>query len=247
MSEKHPVWTRRRVGRDRVHWVAYDDRPGAEDRTVVGQGYASSLVEADASARSALADAGMYQARRLATGSALSGHGTRPEIRRPARVAESNRARPREYLYTRCHGDDGGAFIHAHLVLKKTAKKVYVTQQSCWWGQLGTEEERWDQADRAIALDRAKLERDGSIYSVRYPLSNFYRVREEAVDESTRDEQLAFGLLGIRAPCTLDDIKAAYRRRAMEVHPDRGGSPGDFLAVEDAYRQLLVAVRDPAV
>ena len=99
-------------------------------------------------------------------------------------------------------------------------------------------------ADRAIALDRARLERDGSIYSGRYPLSNFYRRREEAVDETVRPEQVAFDVLGIRVPCTVDDIKAAYRRRALEVHPDRGGSQGDFLAVEDAYRSLMIAARD---
>jgi hypothetical protein len=225
--------------------VAYDDRPGAEHRSIVDQGYASSLVEADAAARSALAEAGMYQARRLAGGFSPSRPGSRPEGRRPARPAESSQLRPREYLYTRRHCDeDGGAIICAHLILKKTAKKVYVTQQACWWARLGTEEERWDPADRAIALDRARLERDGSIYSLRYPHSNFYRSREEAVDDSTGREQSAFDVLGIRAPCTVDDIKAAYRRRALEVHPDQGGSQDDFLAVEEAYRQLLIEAQD---
>ena len=38
MAEKYPTWTRKRVGRNRVHWVAYDDRAGAEDRTIVDQG-----------------------------------------------------------------------------------------------------------------------------------------------------------------------------------------------------------------
>ena len=53
MSEKHPAWTRTRVGRNRVHWVAYDDRADSEDRRVVDQGYATSLLEADDAARAA--------------------------------------------------------------------------------------------------------------------------------------------------------------------------------------------------
>ena len=32
MAEKHPTWTRTRVGRNRVHWVAYDDRSESGDR-----------------------------------------------------------------------------------------------------------------------------------------------------------------------------------------------------------------------
>ncbi len=199
MSEKHPVWTRRRVGRDRVHWVAYDDKPGAEGRSIVAQGYATSLVEADVAARSALAGAGMYQSRRLG-GLSTSAAAGRPEARRPARPSESGPAQPREYLYTRRHCDeDGGAVVCAHLILKKTARKVYVTQQSCWWARVGTEEERWDPADRAIALDRAKLESEGSIYSGLYPLSNFYRRRDDAADESTSPDQLALEALGLGA------------------------------------------------
>ncbi len=245
MIEKHPAWTRRRIGRDRVHWVAYDDKAGAEGRSIVAQGYASSLVEADAAARSALAEAGMYRARRSGGSFASSSASKRPEAQRPSRSAASAPARPREYLYTRRHRDeDGGSVVCAHLVVKKTPRKVYVTQQSCWWARVGSEEETWNPADRSIALDRARLEQDGSIYSGRYPHSNFYRAREDAADESTKPEEVAFGVLGLGAPCTLDDIKAAYRRKALEVHPDRGGSQGDFRAVEDAYRQLVMAARD---
>ena len=33
-------------------------------------------------------------------------------------------------------------------------------------------------------------------------------------------------------------VRAAYRRRALETHPDRGGTPGLFLQVQHAYRRL---------
>jgi len=245
MSEKYPIWTRTRVGRDRVYWAAYDDRPGAEDRRVVAQGHAASLPEADASARSALADAGMHGSRRTPTGLGPPAQGARAQARNPG-PPPSGRVAPRAYLYTRHHGDqDGGTFTAAHLTLRKTLKKVYVTRQSCGPDQLGTDDERWDQGKHAIALDRARLERDGSAYSVSHPTSEFYASREEAMGDSSRDGSDALAMLGIEAPCTLEDIKAAYRRKALEVHPDRGGNPDDFRAVEDAYRRLLREAQAP--
>jgi hypothetical protein len=245
MAEKYPTWTRRRVGRNQVHWVAYDDRAGAEGRVIVDQGFAPGLVEADNAARAALAGAGLYRARRTATTHHSSGQSDRPQTQRLARSSDPGQLRPRQYLYTRRHGDqDGGTHVRAHLVLRRTAKKVYVTERSCWTGQLGTEDEAWSPTERTIALDRARLERDGSVYSTRFRDSGFYATPEEAAGDSASHEQVALGLLGLRTPCTLDDIKAAYRRRALEVHPDRGGAPGDFQAAEDAYRRLLHAAEE---
>ena len=246
MSEKHPAWTRTRVGRDRVHWVAYDDRGDSGDRRVVDQGYAASLPEADAAARAALAAAGMYQARRLSRGFGSSKRADRDEARDPSRPAASVRARPREYLYTRHPSDeDDGPLIAAHLVTRKTAKTVFATRKSCGPDQVGTEDETWEPDERTIALDRARLERDGSVYSGSHRHSDFYATRDAATGDSPRGGPSAFAVLKLRAPCTVEDIKAAYRRRALEVHPDRGGTPADFQAVEAAYRRLLREAQAP--
>ena len=48
-------------------------------------------------------------------------------------------------------------------------------------------------------------------------------------------------VLQIEQTATPDEIKAAYRRRALETHPDKGGKPGEFEAVARAYRILLNA------
>jgi len=40
------------------------------------------------------------------------------------------------------------------------------------------------------------------------------------------------------------EIKNAYRRRALETHPDKGGKPGEFEAVARAYRILLNAANN---
>jgi hypothetical protein len=135
--------------------------------------------------------------------------------------------------------------IAAHLVTRKTARRAYVTRRSCGPDQIGTEDECWGPDERTIALDRTRLERDGSVYSGSHRHSDFYATRDAAMGDAPRGGQAAFSVLGLRAPCTVEDIKAAYRRRALEVHPDRGGTPADFQAVEAAYRRLLREAQAP--
>jgi hypothetical protein len=45
--------------------------------------------------------------------------------------------------------------------------------------------------------------------------------------------------LGLLPPYSLDDVKSAYRIKALETHPDRGGSVGDFLKVQEAYERAV--------
>lgn len=246
MSKKNPTWTRTRVGRNRVHWVAYDDKPDAEEVRTIDQGYAASLVEADAAARSALAAEGMHRARRTSKGFGPSVRRDPKSGQSPARPARAERPRPREYLYTR-HGSDQDdeRLIAAHLILKKTAKKVYATRRSCGPDQLGTDDEQWGPNEPAIPLDRTSLERDGSAYAKGYRQSDFHTSLDAAMGDAVRRRQAAFKDLGIHPPCTVEEIKAAYRLRAFEVHPDRGGTPSDFQAVEAAYRRLLREAQAP--
>jgi len=45
--------------------------------------------------------------------------------------------------------------------------------------------------------------------------------------------------LGLEPSATLADIKQAYRARALQTHPDRGGSAEEFRAVQSAYERAL--------
>jgi hypothetical protein len=45
-------------------------------------------------------------------------------------------------------------------------------------------------------------------------------------------------LLGVAPGCTAADVKAAYRRRVLETHPDRGGSEEEFRSVHGAYLRV---------
>jgi DnaJ-domain-containing protein 1 len=45
----------------------------------------------------------------------------------------------------------------------------------------------------------------------------------------------ALAVLGLRKGASLDDIKRAYRQRALETHPDRGGDAAAFVRVQRAF------------
>ncbi len=49
--------------------------------------------------------------------------------------------------------------------------------------------------------------------------------------------------LGLPGPeCTVDEVKRAFRRLALETHPDRGGASASFVAVTRAYDEAMLAV-----
>jgi hypothetical protein len=46
-------------------------------------------------------------------------------------------------------------------------------------------------------------------------------------------------LLGVDAKASLDDVKAAFRKKALEHHPDHGGSADAFMAIKRAYDGIV--------
>lgn len=55
----------------------------------------------------------------------------------------------------------------------------------------------------------------------------------------------AWTVLGVEDTATLEQIKRAYKRRVLETHPDQGGDPEVFRAVQRAYDKLLAQARKP--
>jgi len=45
--------------------------------------------------------------------------------------------------------------------------------------------------------------------------------------------------LGLEPGASLDEIKRAYRTRALQTHPDRGGNAAEFRKVHAAYERAL--------
>lgn len=52
-------------------------------------------------------------------------------------------------------------------------------------------------------------------------------------------------LLGVTKDVTLGDLKAAYRRRAIELHPDRGGDAETFRRLLAAYEEAQRRIARP--
>jgi hypothetical protein len=52
----------------------------------------------------------------------------------------------------------------------------------------------------------------------------------------------AIKLLGVPADFTRDEIIAAFLRKAMQCHPDRGGTAAQFIALVKARDRLLAAL-----
>jgi len=55
---------------------------------------------------------------------------------------------------------------------------------------------------------------------------------------SPRVELRCYGVLGILRSATALEVRHAYRRRCLEVHPDKGGEGAAFLSVAEAFETL---------
>lgn len=45
--------------------------------------------------------------------------------------------------------------------------------------------------------------------------------------------------LGLKLPCTADEVLAAYRQRVKVMHPDCGGNRSDFLKLQQHFEQAM--------
>lgn len=89
-------------------------------------------------------------------------------------------------------------------------------------------------------LDRRALERDGFAY---LPASAWISDDEEPVfyaqPESAPPVFACLETLELSWPCTVEEVKAAYRRLVKTAHPDGGGDHARFLRLPTAYEQAL--------
>jgi DnaJ-domain-containing protein 1 len=68
--------------------------------------------------------------------------------------------------------------------------------------------------------------------------------RAEEIDSQTSDEVTrALRRLGLRVGASANDVRQAFRERARESHPDRGGDARAFRELLAAYETALPAAR----
>jgi hypothetical protein len=131
-----------------------------------------------------------------------------------------------------------------HRVARKTARYVVVEQQPyAPTGLTGA----WEDAARpTLRLDRRTLEREGYAFVAasadlaegEQPL--FYaRPRHPSAIWPGGQRPECLVTLELTWPCTVAEVKQAYRRLVKVAHPDGGGDHDRFLALHAAYEQAL--------
>lgn len=62
--------------------------------------------------------------------------------------------------------------------------------------------------------------------------------RDDDAPVRTAPPRSAWAVLGLESDASLIEVKRAYRRRALETHPDQGGDAQAFAEVQRAYERL---------
>lgn len=78
----------------------------------------------------------------------------------------------------------------------------------------------------------AEHEMPGTVLGERLPFETPEVDFEERAADPTR---AAFAELGVPVGAPLEDVKRAYRKRIIEVHPDQGGDEDAFKRLREAY------------
>jgi hypothetical protein len=169
--------------------------------------------------------------------------------RPPAKAAGATRP---TFLYAASEseqpGSRGEVVVVKHRIVRQTAGKIYIDREPFREEEGRGEEVGGEEAPkpRSLGLDREVLRRQGR---VSHRGTNFYASEERGIqgvhaDLTSRHAWCA--MLDVGFPCSTESIKAAYRRLAREKHPDAGGNPAEFQAVERAYREALAHFSSPA-
>ena len=117
-----------------------------------------------------------------------------------------------------------------------------------WNGGARTEEEALQAAEAAAgrALELVERRWAGAWLRVRVGLPPFVarKARSASADPSLTSRGHPrpvdpHALLGVAAEASLAEVKAAFRRRALELHPDHGGDAAAFIALKRAYDGLV--------
>ena len=69
--------------------------------------------------------------------------------------------------------------------------------------------------------------------------SNFFDDPFEDINPKPIRRSSSYDILGIDEDADEAEIKQAFRRRALETHPDKGGDEEEFKRVREAYECLI--------
>lgn len=61
---------------------------------------------------------------------------------------------------------------------------------------------------------------------------------EEVPEKKEVDSNKYYELLGVDKKATTEEIRKAFRKKALKEHPDKGGDPEKFKEISAAYEVL---------
>jgi hypothetical protein len=148
-----------------------------------------------------------------------------------------------EFLYRDIRDTEGGNWrSFPHRVVSKTQNYVYVEQHPFSPGDLTGS---WlDRSRPTYRLDRQMLENQGYAF---IPVTAYLADTEQPIFLSTPHHTIWYGrqiprclkVLNLSWPCTIADVRKAYRGLVKQAHPDGGGSHEKFLELQEAYEQAV--------
>jgi hypothetical protein len=107
-------------------------------------------------------------------------------------------------------------------------------------------------AERRIADEQAREAREARRQRERLRQREQQRQREErwrsrqqrgrerqGSGPSGAQQHECFRLLGLTWPCSVEEVKAAFRKLVHKHHPDKGGSSVAFIALREAYHEAV--------
>jgi hypothetical protein len=212
-AESAPMFSRCSLGPKRWFWIVWPSFEAVHESNPCEQGYADSAEAAERIVFSKYPTATMQTAY-------WANHAHSKLVRANRKPSDSKEPKSVEYLWTYETSDfDGHDYWAEHPVVKKTAQRYYLL--SC--------------SDRCFTLHRSELETNGHAYGQH---QTYYTDTGKA--ERQRSNQPAWAnVLGIDRNAPLNEIQRAYRRKAIETHPDKGGDAEQFKAVVAAYEEGL--------
>lgn len=116
-----------------------------------------------------------------------------------------------------------------------------------WGGGAKTEDEARTLAERAAGMPLELIDGHwaGAWKRIRAGSTPFPKksARPSSAGDASADERARpvdpYVLLGVDATASLDDVKTAFRKKALEHHPDHGGSPEAFMRIKRAYDAIV--------
>ncbi len=254
------------VGIGRWFWVVWESEADAKALSpALASGFEASADRAEAKAAERIGPRMKRLPAKWAS-RCKRGGGKAPEIQRRDEDGRETRpqsrfGRPRRrdvtprltFLYCAVEREPrdllGHVAVTRHRIVKENARKIHVECEPFDADEWARRGERGEEASeivpktRTLSVDRFTLRTEGRFRCRRAHRDLAFYASEEAgirdVEAALTAKHVWCATLGVRFPCSADTVRTAYRRLAKSSHPDAGGEPAEFRAVEQAYREAL--------